>query len=52
MTADYKGLDRRTVLGGLGTLVATGPAALAASPPLPSAPVDDQHHRCRRRAWR
>ena len=39
MTADFKGLDRRAVLGGLGTLAATGPAAFAASPPLPAAPV-------------
>lgn len=39
MSRDSTGIDRRTVLGGL-TMLATGAGgALAASPPLPSAPV-------------
>ena len=38
MTKYPEGIDRRTVLGGLGALAASGPA-LAASPPLPTSPV-------------
>ena len=38
MTKHLHGIDRRTVLGGLGALAAGGPA-LAASPPLPTSPV-------------
>lgn len=38
MTRKLQGIDRRTVLGGLGAIAAGGPA-LAASPPLPTSPV-------------
>ena len=38
MTKHLKGIDRRTVLGGLAAVAAGGPA-FAASPPLPTSPV-------------
>ncbi|MDX3809759.1 MAG: ABC transporter substrate-binding protein, partial [Bosea sp. (in: a-proteobacteria)] len=39
MTEFKTGIDRRTVLGGLGALATGASGAFAASPPLPSAPV-------------